>query len=93
MNTGIIHFAQQTSNMLYNIGCREDGKKIDDAKDAFNNAIKALKELQWDSLCAIRGEKRYELIIHQRNVIKCYTKLKRSLLEVYRDIFLSIKDF
>ena len=91
MNTGIIHFAKQTSSMLYNLSCREEGKKIDTAYNNLDVAIRDLKGLKWDDLCAIEDDK--ELITHQHNIIECYAKLKQILLEAYRDLFQEIKKF
>jgi hypothetical protein len=79
--------------MLRNLGgCEEEAKRINDAKEALENAVRELKGLRWDHLCAIEDDKRHELTTHQQSVIECYAKLKRALLEVYKELFHAIKE-
>jgi hypothetical protein len=78
---------------LRDLDCNDEWKKVDSTDAELKDAIKKLKELKLDDLCAIEDNKRQELTTHQQKVIECYAKLKRVLLEVYRDLFQVIKKF
>jgi len=99
MKNGILILADHTSNLVQNFNrytgdnhWQEEYKSIDDAKKALNDAMSQLKNLNWDHLCAISENNRQELTTHQQNVILCYAKLKRALLEVYKEIFNAMKE-
>jgi len=91
MNSRITDFAQYTNKLLCNLGCDTENRELLGLKNNLENAITKLKGLKWDQLLATEDEKRQELTIHQQEVIKSYTELKRELLIIYRDIFQEIK--
>jgi hypothetical protein len=93
MNSRISDVAKYTATMLRNLGnFQEDAKKIEDANRDLDTTIGELKGLKWDSLFAVKDDKRHELTTRQQNVIKQYAKLKLTLLEIYRDLFKAIKE-
>jgi regulator of replication initiation timing len=93
MNSRIERLAEQTSKLLYNLNLGvEEYQKINTANEDLRKAINELKDLQWDQLFAIEEDKRQELTMRQQKVIECYATLKRTLLEIYRDLFKAIKE-
>jgi len=92
MNSNIINVAVNTAIFLRKFDCNEDAQKIENTQRELNHAILELKELKWDHLFAVEDEKRHELTIKQQAVIECYAKLKRALLEVFKETFQVIKE-
>ena len=93
MNSRILDIAKVTETMFLNLSnCREEADKIYAAKTALDESIKELKGLKWDYLFGIEDDKRHELTASQQKVIECYAKLKRALLEVYKELFHAIKE-
>jgi hypothetical protein len=96
MNSKILDFADYTLNLVYYIGGQvysEDYKKVEAAKAELEAAIANLKNLDWNYLFAIEDEKRKELTVCQQKFAECYAKLKRVLLETYKEIFDAVKKF
>jgi hypothetical protein len=91
MKSRIHDIARYTINLLNNLDCNEEVKKLKDADEDLQKATSELKNLNWEHLFAIEDEKRQELTTHQQKCIECYAKLKRILLEVYRDMFNGLK--
>jgi len=92
MNSRILEIARYTGNLLRNLHCDDDGKKLLEAEENLQGAIRRLKDLKLDQLCAIEEDKRQELTTHQQTVIEFYAKLKRTILEIYRDLFKFLKE-
>ena len=99
MKSGILTLADYTSNFVQSLNrytggnnWQEEYKSVDGAKTALKEAMHQLQNLKWDHLCAITDEERQELTTHQQNVISCYAKLKRAMLEVYKEIFNAMKE-
>ncbi|MCL2410093.1 MAG: hypothetical protein FWC97_00475 [Treponema sp.] len=94
MNSKITELTVATKRMLCELVEKsdEDYKKIESAQRCFDDAVKALRTLELSDLCASSGEEQQKLIVSQQQVRECYAKLKRVLLEIYKDIFNSIKE-
>jgi len=91
MKRRIFDIAHYTGSLLRNINCDEEYKNLEAAENELSKAISGIKELDLDQLCAIEEDKRQELTTRQQAVIESYAKLKRILLETYRDIFNALK--
>jgi hypothetical protein len=68
-----------------------DSKTVADANADLKKAIQELKALKWDSLFALDEAERQELTACQQRVRECYAKLKRVLLETYKELFTAVK--
>jgi hypothetical protein len=85
--------ARYTCDLLHNIGCcNEEWQKVNTAKEELKKAVDEVKSLEWDQLFAIEDDERQELTTRQQKVIECYANLKRTLLEIYGDLFKVIKE-
>jgi hypothetical protein len=96
MNRRILDIARSTINMFSELDrgeLKEDILKISDARDSLRNSIEEIKSLDWDNLLATDDETRQKLIVCQQKAVESYAKLKRVLLETYRDTFNAIKKF
>ena len=96
MNSKILDLAGYTLNLVYYIGGQvysEDYKKVEAARAGLEAAIANLKNLSWEHLFAVEDEKRKELTVCQRKFAERYAKLKRVLLETYKEIFDAVKKF
>jgi hypothetical protein len=91
MNSRIDELSRRTEALLQGIDCYPEAKKLADANAELREAIQALKTLNWDSLFALDEAERQELTACQQKVRECYAKLKRVLLETYKELFTAIK--
>jgi NAD(P)H-nitrite reductase large subunit len=93
MNSRIERLAKHTEALINSIGsCEPEIKELVKASDDLKFAICEVKDMGWDQLFAIEEDKRQELTMRQQKVIECYAALKRTLLEIYRDLFKAIKE-
>ena|GEM_PF-3989029 len=93
MKQQMIYVASHTASMLGSLRLDDDARKVRDARDALDEAIKAVKDLDWDSLFSLTEAGQQNLTTHQQAVLECYAKLKRVLLQTYKEMFDAIKGF
>ena len=91
MNSRIEELGDYTYALLRNLSLEADAKKITDANQDLKDAIRSVKGLNWDSLFALGEAERHELTASQQKVHECYAKLKRILLETYKELFTAVK--
>ena len=92
MHSNIVNVAHNTERLMQSLDCDEDKKKISDARTALEAEVILFKGMKWEHLFAIKEDKRHELTTEQQKIVELYAKLKRALLEVYRDLFNALKE-